>query len=221
MLRFSKRLAGRQGRRTGAPAAFVIARKVSPTWAEESKPRRGLIGAGRLTSADSGPMLRDSKPTPFSPRGVFPCPELRRAAEEPFVSRRQPLSGIAPSVDTSAPPSRRRGQLVPRRTIRSRAIQLLDRAARKGLIHRNAAGRYKGRLDTALGSRRRRTGTGNESGPRQSRGPLTFNRFVPPCFLLPASCFLFPRVTSSPSSPPHRSQLPARSDGSSFHIPGT
>jgi small subunit ribosomal protein S20 len=30
---------------------------------------------------------------------------------------------------------------------RKRAIQLLDRAARKGLIHRNAAGRYKGRLD--------------------------------------------------------------------------
>ena len=33
---------------------------------------------------------------------------------------------------------------------KKRAIQLLDRAARKGLIHRNAAGRYKGRLDTAL-----------------------------------------------------------------------
>ena len=31
---------------------------------------------------------------------------------------------------------------------KKRAIQLLDRAARKGLIHRNAAGRYKGRLDT-------------------------------------------------------------------------
>ena len=30
---------------------------------------------------------------------------------------------------------------------RKRAIQLLDRAARKGLIHRNAAGRHKGRLD--------------------------------------------------------------------------
>jgi small subunit ribosomal protein S20 len=30
---------------------------------------------------------------------------------------------------------------------KKRAIQLLDRAARKGLIHRNAAGRYKGRLD--------------------------------------------------------------------------
>jgi small subunit ribosomal protein S20 len=28
-----------------------------------------------------------------------------------------------------------------------RAVQLLDRAARKGLIHRNAAGRHKGRLD--------------------------------------------------------------------------
>ena len=27
---------------------------------------------------------------------------------------------------------------------------LLDRAARKGLIHRNAAGRHKGRLDVAL-----------------------------------------------------------------------
>jgi len=26
---------------------------------------------------------------------------------------------------------------------------LLDRAARKGLIHRNAAGRYKGRLDAS------------------------------------------------------------------------
>lgn len=33
---------------------------------------------------------------------------------------------------------------------RKRAIQLLDRAARKGLIHRNAAGRYKGRLDAAM-----------------------------------------------------------------------
>jgi len=33
---------------------------------------------------------------------------------------------------------------------KTRAIQLLDRAARKGLIHRNAAGRYKGRLDAAL-----------------------------------------------------------------------
>jgi small subunit ribosomal protein S20 len=31
---------------------------------------------------------------------------------------------------------------------RKRAIQLLDRSARKGLIHRNAAARYKGRLDT-------------------------------------------------------------------------
>lgn len=30
---------------------------------------------------------------------------------------------------------------------KKRAIQLLDRAARKGLIHRNAAGRHKGRLD--------------------------------------------------------------------------
>ena len=30
---------------------------------------------------------------------------------------------------------------------RKRAIQLLDRAARKGLIHANAAGRHKGRLD--------------------------------------------------------------------------
>lgn len=28
-----------------------------------------------------------------------------------------------------------------------RAVQLLDRAARKGLIHRNAAGRHKGRID--------------------------------------------------------------------------
>ena len=33
---------------------------------------------------------------------------------------------------------------------KKRAIQLLDRAARKGLIHRNAAGRYKGRLDAAM-----------------------------------------------------------------------
>ena len=33
---------------------------------------------------------------------------------------------------------------------KTRAIQLLDRAARKGLIHRNAAGRHKGRLDVAL-----------------------------------------------------------------------
>ena len=33
---------------------------------------------------------------------------------------------------------------------KTRAIQLLDRSARKGLIHRNAAARYKGRLDTAL-----------------------------------------------------------------------
>jgi small subunit ribosomal protein S20 len=32
---------------------------------------------------------------------------------------------------------------------RKRAVQLLDRAARKGLIHRNAAGRHKGRLDKA------------------------------------------------------------------------
>ncbi|HEY5545043.1 MAG TPA: 30S ribosomal protein S20 [Gemmatimonadaceae bacterium] len=32
---------------------------------------------------------------------------------------------------------------------KKRAIQLLDRAARKGLIHRNAAGRYKGRLDAS------------------------------------------------------------------------
>ena len=27
------------------------------------------------------------------------------------------------------------------------AVQLLDRAARKGLVHRNAAGRHKSRLD--------------------------------------------------------------------------
>jgi small subunit ribosomal protein S20 len=33
---------------------------------------------------------------------------------------------------------------------KTRAIQLLDRAARKGLIHRNTAGRHKGRLDVAL-----------------------------------------------------------------------
>jgi small subunit ribosomal protein S20 len=33
---------------------------------------------------------------------------------------------------------------------KKRAIQLLDRSARKGLIHRNAAARYKGRLDGAL-----------------------------------------------------------------------
>jgi small subunit ribosomal protein S20 len=33
---------------------------------------------------------------------------------------------------------------------KKRAIQLLDRSARKGLIHRNAAARYKGRLDAAL-----------------------------------------------------------------------
>ena len=33
---------------------------------------------------------------------------------------------------------------------KKRAIQLLDRAARKGLIHRNAAGRYKGRLDASM-----------------------------------------------------------------------
>jgi len=30
---------------------------------------------------------------------------------------------------------------------KKRAVQLLDRAARKGLIHRNAAGRHKGRID--------------------------------------------------------------------------
>ena len=30
---------------------------------------------------------------------------------------------------------------------RKRAIQILDRSARKGLIHRNAAARHKGRLD--------------------------------------------------------------------------
>jgi small subunit ribosomal protein S20 len=30
---------------------------------------------------------------------------------------------------------------------KKRAIQLLDRAARKGLIHRNLAGRHKSRLD--------------------------------------------------------------------------
>lgn len=33
---------------------------------------------------------------------------------------------------------------------KKRAIQLLDRSARKGLIHRNAAARYKGRLDVAM-----------------------------------------------------------------------
>lgn len=32
---------------------------------------------------------------------------------------------------------------------KKRAVQLLDRAARKGLIHRNAAGRYKGRIDAS------------------------------------------------------------------------
>ncbi|HEX9564074.1 MAG TPA: 30S ribosomal protein S20 [Gemmatimonadaceae bacterium] len=30
---------------------------------------------------------------------------------------------------------------------RKRAVQLLDRAARKGLVHRNAASRHKSRLD--------------------------------------------------------------------------
>ena len=33
---------------------------------------------------------------------------------------------------------------------KKRALQLLDRAARKGLIHRNASARHKGRLDVAL-----------------------------------------------------------------------
>lgn len=33
--------------------------------------------------------------------------------------------------------------------VRRQAIQLLDRASRKGLIHRNAAGRYKSRLAKA------------------------------------------------------------------------
>jgi small subunit ribosomal protein S20 len=33
---------------------------------------------------------------------------------------------------------------------KKRAIQLLDRSARKGLIHRNAAARHKGRLDEAM-----------------------------------------------------------------------
>lgn len=33
---------------------------------------------------------------------------------------------------------------------KKRAIQLLDRSARKGLIHRNAAARYKGRLDAEM-----------------------------------------------------------------------
>jgi len=32
--------------------------------------------------------------------------------------------------------------------IRRAAVQLLDRAARKGLIHRNAAARHKSRLDS-------------------------------------------------------------------------
>ncbi len=31
---------------------------------------------------------------------------------------------------------------------KSRAVQLLDRAARKGLIHRNTAGRHKSRIHT-------------------------------------------------------------------------
>jgi small subunit ribosomal protein S20 len=35
---------------------------------------------------------------------------------------------------------------------RRRAVQLLDRAARKGLIHRNAAARYKSHLATAKGA---------------------------------------------------------------------
>jgi small subunit ribosomal protein S20 len=32
---------------------------------------------------------------------------------------------------------------------KKRAVQLLDRAARKGLIHKNAAGRYKSRIDAS------------------------------------------------------------------------
>ena len=34
----------------------------------------------------------------------------------------------------------------------TRAVSLLDRAARKGLIHKNAAARYKSRMATKAGS---------------------------------------------------------------------
>ena len=76
------------------------------------------------------------------PRIASAAKHLRKSRAAAIRNRAQRATlrtALKKAVTTSATPAEKK-----------RAIQLLDRAARKGLIHRNAAGRYKGRLDATL-----------------------------------------------------------------------
>src|SRR5688572_9899573 len=118
LLRFSKRFGGSAGRRTGCPAPFVIARKVSPCGRRVKAKTRpnsvSLLDIRQLRAYAS----RFKTDTVFASLEFLPCPELHRPPRT-FGSRRQPPSGIAPSVHPSAPRSRRLGRLGHRRTTRS------------------------------------------------------------------------------------------------------
>lgn len=92
-------------------------------------------------------MLRGSHPTPFFALWSQSVPRIASAAKNLRKSR-------AAAIRNRAQRSALRTALKKAGTTgataedKKRAIQLLDRSARKGLIHRNAAARYKGRLDT-------------------------------------------------------------------------
>lgn len=92
-------------------------------------------------------MLRGSHPAPFfALPESFSLPRIASAAKHHRKS-------IAAAARNRAQRSTLRTALKKAGTADAsaadtkRAIQLLDRSARKGLIHRNAAARYKSRLD--------------------------------------------------------------------------
>jgi small subunit ribosomal protein S20 len=94
-------------------------------------------------------MLRGSKPTPFSLHWSLSLPRIASAAKHLRKSRAAAIRNRAQrsALRTALKRAGAGGSSV---ADKKRAIQLLDRAARKGLIHRNTAGRHKGRLDAAL-----------------------------------------------------------------------
>lgn len=75
-------------------------------------------------------------------------PRIRSAAKDMRKSR---AAAIRNRAQRSALRTAYKKALAPGATdaVKRRAIQLLDRAARKGLIHRNAAARRKSRLAKA------------------------------------------------------------------------
>jgi len=91
-------------------------------------------------------MLRGSYPAPFFALLESSLPRIASAAKHHRKS-------IAAAARNRAQRSSLRTALKKASTAgasaadKKRAIQLLDRSARKGLIHRNAAARHKGRLD--------------------------------------------------------------------------